>query len=1429
MPCPACGTVNPTQARFCMGCGLQLVVGSVCNVCHTLLPPQARYCTHCGAFVSQPGVVAIAQPQPYVAPAPPLQTPPPYLAPTVQPPQPVVAPAMQPTAAPPQPATTTPLEAPAPAPGDQLPAARPLDDLLPALRPYLPAALYEPLERRPKQRDFEAVRDHLRDLLRTVKTYLPRPVWMHPQPAGEPRGGMEQGVFVFGDVSGFTPLSEALKRVEGGAERVAEIVGSLFTELVRALFDHGGTLLKFGGDALLGVFPAADEAEMRASALKACQTALAMLDVMKQEKYAAIEAAGEKRALLIKCGISAGPYFAAHIGVPPNPRHNDANGLMAYVTTGATVNLAEEAEGHAHPGEAAMTKATYALLGDLVTVAPVTKEPDEDYVRLVAAPPGEKIELARYTLPEPPDGDVQRQIAYLVNRLDLLTPYLSDELVTRIKDNPGSAHIVPEYRPVTSMFVNYKGMSALIDKLGDTSPDTITKHINDYFKYMVDIVRGYDGTLARMDQYAVGDRLVIFFGAPVAHDDDPVLAVYAALDMQQAVRKHFAALRTSAGVFRFEQRIGINTGFLFSGNAGALDLRQEYTLMGDDINMAARLMSYAKWGSIYISNKTAEQARAYFNLSDRFDLRVKGKQILIPTYEVLGKREEIGATRGLAGAATPLIGRDAAFEKLQDCARDLVQNRRGQIVAILGDSGLGKSRLKRDLKAWLFEQENTEHLVWVEGQSMSFSEQMSYWLAAQVLRGALRLSPDASEEDILYALWERGETFLNNEAMDAIPFLAHMMGLELGEEWAWVKEMAPKIRQKQTFWAATQFFTGLGRQQPLVIALDDLHWADEASLALLENLLEVTDHAAIMFIFSFRVMRDKGCWRLRDVAAGNYPHRYTEMTLAPLSKAEAQRLLEELLPGAQFEPSVAENILDKAAGNPFYLEEVVRGLIDSGAVIQDAETGLWNVDPGKVITLQVPSSLHAAIAARIDRLTEDSRQALQKAAVIGRQFQLAVFRELAKADEAIDTWLAQLERGGLLRPDRAPEVDYVFPDTLVYEVAYNSILVKHRREFHLSTARTLETLYADKIEQHCDLLADHFHRSDDDESAIKYLEMAAKRAKNEYANLTAIKRYKELLQHKEKLGDLAGQANALYQIGVIAYEIGDYEQAKEALERAVPLYEAGNDLANVGWSVMYVGMVALKQAHYDDAIQHHTRALELAESRGDTFQAGIHLTNLARVQWRMGAYARALDTFEKSLALKKQNNDLTGQGFAHFYMALIHMDQGRVEQAETALQTCYALWEQVPNNARVISYYHQGMGLLALRREQWTAAEAALQQALDLSEKLVLKAEIIENLSYLGRAYLGQGKLEVALEMSQRAVRLLAVQKDVEEAQKVSLNHYYVLMALGLPEANAFLQAAYTEMLAQANRLSQEEDRKVFLENVSVNQEINARMAREAR
>jgi len=1397
MQCSVCGNPNPGAARFCMHCGAALVRGKVCARCFTLLPAEAQYCFHCGAFQgeSEGFLAALAAPT-VTATA------------KASPPLPVVH------------ETAVPEAEPVAVSGAALSPAQSLEELRSDLRRYLPDSLYEPLERRPKDRDILVVRDHLSALLGTVKTYLPGPVVLAPQAAGEPAGGMSQGVFLFGDVSGFTPLSERLKPLgHEGAERITNIINALFSQLVRVLFAHNGTLLKFGGDALLGLFPASNEAELAAGVLRAAQAALEMQAVMERPEFAAIDALGETRTLKIKCGISAGPYFAAHIGIAPRPDLGDW-GSMAYVTTGRTVNLAEECEGHANPGEVVLPATVDALVAGQLETAPVSKSPDPAFVRVLGVL-AELPEVTGQLLPaEPPEGAPLEQITYLAQRLNKLTPYLSAELLSRIALNPRDARLAPDHRPVTVMFVNYVGISDLIEDLGESHPQIIVERLNAYFVSMAQVVEKYEGALARMDQYAVGDRLVIFFGAPRAHEDDPVRAVYTALEMQDVTRERFSALQTPFGIYRFRQRIGINTGALFAGNVGAPDLRQEYTLMGDDINMAARLMSYAEWGKIYISNKTEERVRPFFELSNRFDLKVKGKEILIPTFAVLGQRGEVGPTRGLASGESPLIGRGEALAQLQQTGQRFLSGR-GQIAVLLGNSGLGKSRLLRELQAWYAGQPEAAELRWIEARPFSFSEHINYWLARELLRTMLGLAPDVDENEILFQLWEQSESLLGKEkAREIAPFLAYLMNLPLEGVWAQeVKSLTPQVRQKEILWAAREFFGAAARRSPLLIALDDLHWADEASLALVEALLAVTDQAPLLFCLAFRPVRDKRSWELRNTAAANFPHRYTEVQLQPLIREQSQNLLQALLPGAQFSETTLVEIFDKSAGNPFYLEEVVRSLIESGAVVQDDQKR-WRVT-SRIEQITVPNSLHAAIVSRLDRLTEDARQGLQMAAVLGRQFRVDLLRGIAQAKEEMDLWLAQLERGGLLRSAEIGELPtYAFPDALVQEVAYDSILVQNRSQWHRQVGEALEGLGENGSVHLQQLLAYHFSRSDDGAKAIKYLQLAAKQAREDYANETAITYYQQLLEWQQKVHDVAGQAQARYAMGVMAYEIGDYDRATPWLQEATTLYQQLGDSANEGWSVMYQGMVALKRGFYAEAAAYHRSALELARQRGDGFQEGIHLTNLARVTLRLGDYPQALEQFQASLVLKQQNADVMGQAFARFYLGLTHLFCGAYEAAGDAFEASLALWQQVPKNERGVSYCHYGLGLLAFYQHRYAAAAGYFRQAHTTSLKLVLKAEIIENLSFLGRAELGLGQCEAALEASNEAMHLLRTQRDVEAVQNIYLNHYHVLSACAAPGAEAALVKAYEIVMEQAQHLEDESARLHFLERIPANQEI---------
>lgn len=1283
MRCPLCGTANPAQARFCLGCGHLLVDGLVCTLCHTLLPTDARYCFHCGAIVVPPVTVckcgaSIAAGQVQCSRCG---------APVGRP----VAPAAAPQAGSEIGMAEAPQASPPAFALGKLPLPRPLPEMLPSLQRYLPHTLYEPMERRATADDLEAAVKHLASVLKTAKTYLARPVVQAPQPPGVPAGGLFQGTFLFVDVSGFTPLSERLKAFPGGAEQIAAIINGLFNELVTILHAHGGTLLKFGGDALLGLFgeqPAGSAEGMEGGALLAVQAAMAMQGVMS--KFAAIEAGGQPHALRVKCGISSGRYFAAHLGTPQS---------MAYVTTGHTVNGADQAEGHASPGEVIITQSTSDLLGSQIEAEPRA----EGFLLVRAAPPADSLP-GPWHVAEPPDGGAQEQITYLVERLDRLSPYLPAELLPRLVTSPGDIRIIPERRLVTVMFANYEGVSSLIDDMGASRPDLITAHLNDYFVHMAEIVGRYEGALARMDQYSVGDRLVVFFGAPHAHEDDPVRAVYTALEMQEATRQHFAALQLPEGIYRFRQRVGLNTGILFAGNIGVSDAgdevdklpdplaqartgdrRQEYTLMGDDINMAARLMSKAEWGEILISDKTQEQVKAFFDLRDRGQLKVKGKEITIPAFQVTGRRAKIGRTRGLGDGESPLADREDELAALQRCGQELMSGR-GQIVSIIGDSGLGKSRLMRELRRWLFGQSSPEgdrevvdRTRWLQGRAVSFSEQVSYWLAAQILHRAVALQPDASADDTLYALWEQGEALLGKPtAREAIPFLANLLDLPLRGEWEhWVADLSPQVRQKQTFWAVRELCTAAARQQPFVVALDDLHWADEASLALLEDLLQVTDIAPIMFVLILRERRDKRCWRLRDRAAASFPHRYTEVALKPLGDAYCQDLLHQLLPGADLAPLTIREILDKTAGNPFYLEEVVRSLQERRLVVpDDSRPGYWKVAAG-IEGIAVPGTLQGAILARLDRLTEDARQALQMAAVIGRRFQVEILRGLAGAQAEMGLWLAQLERSGLIRtvptgpagtgaPTTEPRTDgeYAFPDALVQEVAYDSLLLQRRREFHRRAGETLKAILGDLADQECEMLAYHYSRSDDQEQAAYYLEMAGHKAQAGFANETAVRCYTDVLERLgggpetwEKRFDILARRQQVYGLS------GQQKARQVDLEAMLELAQAGQDRARRADALNALADLYQWTGRYAEAEQAATEALAIATELGSQAGQAEALNQLGVVRYYRGDYGQAQPALEQAAVLRRATNNPEGEAWSLMYLGMIHFFRGNYGQA----------------------------------------------------------------------------------------------------------------------------------------------------------------------
>jgi tetratricopeptide (TPR) repeat protein len=748
-------------------------------------------------------------------------------------------------------------------------------------------------------------------------------------------------------------------------------------------------------------------------------------------------------------------------------------------------------------------------------------------------------------------------------------------------------------------------------------------------------------------------------------------------------------------------------------------------------------------------------------------------------------------------------------------------------------------------------------VTWLEGYAVSFSERVSYWLAIQMLRGVIGLEAETSADDTLFALWKQCEASLGKEtAREAFPFLAHLMDLPLEGQWAnRVEGLDPQVRQKQTFWAARELFKAAAQEKRMVVVLDDLHWADEASLALVENLLSVADRAPIMFCLIFRQRHDKDCWLLRNKAAGTYPHRYTEVTLKPLTEAYSQQLLEELIPGAQLAPETLQEILQKAAGNPFYLEEVICSLQEEGAIVPDGgRPGGWSVT-AQISDISVPDSLQSAILARIDRLTEDARQALQMAAVIGQRFQAQVLWGLIQAEAELRSWMAQLERNDLIRATQLePEPVYSFPDALVHEVAYDSLLVQRRQEFHRQVGETLESLYSERLEQVCELLAYHFGRSNDRERATEYLEMAGHKAQAEFANETAIRHYTELLgllgdqrETWERRFDILARRQQVYGL------MGRQEDRQHDLDVMMRLAGEHNDEVRHSDALNELADLCQWTGRYGEAEKAARHALRLKENLGDQTGRATALHQLGVLNYYRGDYEPARSSLEQAVLLWRQISDPKGEAWSLMYLGMIHFLEGNYSDAaqyhERALQMARERqdWFQegihLTNAARVslrLGEYAQALeqfkrslemkrrvgdrtgqgfslafiGLTHTYLGHHSKAESSFRDSLQLRQEINDERGMGYCLYGLGLAFLGSGRYAQAEDHFQQAYDVHA--RLGLKAEIIMTLSYLAQARLGLGQLDKALEASDQAMALLAEQKNVEEVQQIYYNHFRV-------------
>ncbi len=704
----------------------------------------------------------------------------------------------------------------------------------------------------------------------------------------------------------------------------------------------------------------------------------------------------------------------------------------------------------------------------------------------------------------------------------------------------GDTGVREERKVVTVVFADLVSSTTLGERL---DPEELKLVVGEAVARIVLAVESLGGTVKDL----AGDGVLALFGAPVAHEDDPERALRAALRIVQEIEGYGAEVAAAWSADGLAVRVGVTTGPVVLGSIGA-GTRVEYAAFGDAVNTAARLQAAARPNSILSGAATRRLVDALFEWGPSQPLSLKGKEETVLAHEVLGAARAPGRQRGIDRVQTRLVGRDRELASTLRLIEE-VTGGAGGILFITGEAGIGKSRLLAEVREQ-FERSPTEHgrALWLEGRCVSYGESLPYWPFRDLLREWLGAGPDEPELRVRISLRRNVEALFGPRAAEIYPYLGAMLGLALEPDAAaHLAELSPEALQYRTFEVVDALVERLAEDGPVVVAIEDLHWADATSIQLVERLLGATEDAAILLVVAERPERDHPSWEVKEVAARRYPHRTVETALEALSGDADRELLEALVGPSTLPEDVEHRVLGDAEGNPFYLEELVRSLADAGALVREDDG--WRFDHDAPVDL--PETVEKVILARIDRLSPACHDALTAASVLGRQFGLPLLEGVTGGNGELRESLRELQRLDFLREGRRwPQPEYRFKHVLIQEAAYRTMLTERRAELHRRAAQWLQARYAGNEEEVFGLLAHHWLAADDEDKAVAYLTRAGDKARLEYALDEAIGHYRALLPLLERRGAQQESALVLFKLALALHTSLRFAEANATYQRA---------------------------------------------------------------------------------------------------------------------------------------------------------------------------------------------------------------------------------------------------------------------------------------
>ncbi|MCB9265657.1 MAG: tetratricopeptide repeat protein [Lewinellaceae bacterium] len=1119
--------------------------------------------------------------------------------------------------------------------------------------------------------------------------------------------GRFEAYTLFVDLSGFTPLTEALMR-QGtrGAEELSNVLNEIFEPLVRMAYAKGGFIPYFAGDAFTAIFPTEGQPMGPIDVIQGAMLARNLFS-KRQFRFGNF-------TIGIKFGLSHGTVEWGIVG----------GVAKAYYFRGAPIDGCAACQMKARDKDIVIDDALRQHLAKgqfgLIDLEP-------GFYMIKGGIPSEEASIVPAKLPP-----IERGVAM---------QFLPDAVARYNQEG--------EFRTVISVFISFEGVET-------------HALLNDFASIVLQQINNFSGYFKEIDYGDKGGVLVGFFGAPVSFENNSDRA----LEFISSIREELRGLQSKSSL---RYRVGVTIGTAYTGIVGGVE-RCQYAAVGNRVNLAARLMTYAAWDEVLVDEEI--QKNHHFHFLNRGDIEYKGIKGLVPTFRLVGRNYE--AHTSYAG---DMVGREEELKQLLDFSRPLFEGESAGIAYIFGEAGIGKSRLVHELKNVLYGQ----HLVhWHTCQSDQILKK-PFNPFIYFLKNYFEQYPESTslaniqnfegrfkqlQEELASAVRPEAEP-IRRELVRTRTVLAALIGLNFQNS-IW-DQLDAKGRYQNTLSAIINLLIAESLIHPVVIELEDGHWLDDNSRELLQEFVRHIGRFPIMLVITSRY-KDEGTRPeiISEALLREQEKPVLEIDLNNL-QPESVRAFAELRLGGAIHDEFFELLLRTSNSNPFYLEQILEYFSESSLL--DEEDGKWTIRDKNV---KLSSSINAILTARIDRLSTLVKETVKAAAVIGREFEVPILSEVMKTQDEflrrngnsaalLKEQIRRAEKGQIWHAMN--ELRYIFRHSLLREAVYSMQLRARLQQLHRHIGEAIERLYTDNLDERYVDLAFHYEQAGVFDKTCEYLRKAADYARSNYQNQQALDYYEKLLKKLSRQKDVADQIQTHLKKGKVLELIGKWDECEKAYERALKLAKQSRDVLLLGQANNSMGRLLMLKGDYPRAMSILQIAVGLFESIDDKAGIAKAYGNMGNLYFRQGSYDEAKGFFEQSLEIGHSSIEPTSNAQVAANLGLTYMNQGNYDEGIRCQQSQLDICEQ-HNDKQGMATLYTNMGIVFFEKGDYDAALEAYQKGLALSEELGNKLLTSIAIGCIGSVYERKGDYKRAMENFQRD---LAICEELGDKQGIAI------------------------------------------------------------